>query len=109
MLPEHFRNLRQSGRGWAGQRTAVRPKCMPPIWMEKKLPAMPNSAAMVISVPNARPRFSGANMSATSDWLAGNTSARPSPVHAAHVAAWARYQLSAPQQSHSPVAHYTLA
>lgn len=67
---------------------------MPPIWMEKKLPAMPDSAAMVISVPNARPRFSGVNMSATSDWLAGNTSARPTPVHAAHVAAWPQHQLS---------------
>ena len=81
--------------GRAGQRTAVWPKCMPPIWMEKKLPAMPDSAAMVISVPNARPRFSGVNMSATSDWLAGNTSARPTPVHAAHVAAWPQHQLSA--------------
>ncbi len=67
--------------------TGRRPKCSPPRLMEKKLPAMPVSAAIVSSPPNARPRFSGSKMSATSAWQAGNTSARPTPVAAAQVTA----------------------
>ena len=70
------------------ERTCVWPKRRSPIFMVKKLPAMPASAAMVSSAPYARPRFAGAKMSATRELHTGCTSASPTPVRPAHAAAW---------------------